>query len=160
MNIKKIIFLLICSILCLNLSAQWRRQYIPGDELKGIPSEWSYIYESGNKAVTFTDSGILMIVAKNQYFTTTDEGFVPVLIGIYKNGNLFVRGKYAFKILPEGHACGLDGFKEVLKLIRTNSVVIRIVAPLYNNFEFDVTTTKMYAGTQVKFNQTKYESKN
>lgn len=81
---KRLFFLLICSILCLNLSAQWRRQYIPGDELKGIPSEWSYIYESGNKVVTFTDSGILMIVAKNQYFTTTDEGFVPVLIGSIK----------------------------------------------------------------------------
>lgn len=156
---KRLFFLLICSILCLNLSAQWRRQYIPGDELKGIPSEWSYIYESGNKVVTFTDSGILMIVAKNQYFITTDEGFVPVLIGIYKNGNLLVRGKYAFTMLPEGHSCGLDGFREVLKLIRTSGAVIRIVAPLYNNFEFDITTTRMYVGSQVKFNQIKNEFK-
>ena len=149
---KRLFFLLICSILCLNLSAQWRRQYIPGDELKGIPSEWSYIYESGNKAITFTDSGILMIVAKNQYFTTTDEGFVSVLIGIYENGKLLARGKYAFTMLPDGHACGLD-------LIRTSGAVIRIVAPLYNNFEFDITTARMYVGSQVKFNQIKNEFK-
>ena len=105
------------------------------------------------------DTSGLMIVAKNQYFTTTDEGFVSVLIGIYENGNLLTRGKYAFTMLPDGHACGLDGFREVLKLIRTSGAVIRIVAPLYNNFEFDITTARMYVGSQVKFNQIKNEFK-
>ena len=82
-----------------------------------------------------------------------------MLIGIYENGNLLARGKYAFTMLPDGHACGLDGFREVLKLIRTSGAVIRIVAPLYNNFEFDITTARMYVGSQVKFNQIKNEFK-
>lgn len=143
---KKIIFLLICCCVNFNfnVNAQWRKEYIPGDELREIPSEWSYRYDIGDKSITFTEStGMLLIVAKKQFFLANDDGGVPVLIGMYKNGKLIEKENFIFTITPDKHACGLVGFKEHLKSIITNGTVIRIVAPLHDDFDFDITTTKM-----------------
>lgn len=149
---KKIIFLLIFSISCLNLSAQWRRQYIPKDELTGAPSMWSYIYDGGNgQSIVFTDIGMLMISSKHQRFMTNSNGDTVVLIGIYKNGDLITKGKFIFPVTPDKHAAGDTGFSDYLKLIR-NGAVIRVVARVENDFDFDVTSTKMYEGSRVIFN--------
>ena len=141
---KKIIFLIICCCVSLNVNAQWRKEYLEGDELRGTPSEWSYVYYTGDKSITFTEStGMLLIVAKKQFFLANDDGGVPVLIGMYKNGKLIEKENFIFTITPDKHACGLVGFKEHLKSIITNGTVIRIVAPLHDDYDFDVITTKM-----------------
>lgn len=140
---KKILFLLICCCVSLNVNAQWRKEYIPGDELKEIPSEWAYRYDSGDKSITFTESGLLLVVSKKNLFLANDDGMAPVLIGMYKNGALIKKEKLSFTIVPDKHACGSNSFKEHLKSIINDGMVIRIVAPLYDDFDFDITTTKM-----------------
>lgn len=150
---KKIIFLLIFSISCLNLSAQWRRQYIPRDELTGAPSMWSYIYSAGEgKSIAFVEPDMLIIASKYQKFKTDANGNTLVLVGIYKNGNLISKGQFVFPVTPDGHAAGTGGFDDYLKLVR-NGAIIRAVAHVKNDFDFDVTSTKMYEGSRVIFNQ-------
>lgn len=82
-------------------------------------------------------------MAKKNLFLANDDGMAPVLIGMYKNGVLIKKEKFSFTIVPDKHACGSNGFKEHLKSIITDEIVIRIVAPLCDDFDFDVTTTKM-----------------
>lgn len=149
---KKIIFLLIFSISCLNLSAQWKRQYIPGDELRGYPSEWSYNYDTGDKAVVFTESGTLMIVTKDKKFAKDRNGNILVIIGIYINDKLYTKGQFSFVVTPDGHAAGGSKFQDYLKLVR-NGATIRIIAPIKNDFDFDLATTRMYEGQRVIFNR-------
>jgi len=150
---KKIIFLLIFCINCLNLSAQWRRQYVPKDELTGAPSMWSYIYDAGEgQSIVFTDNGMLMISTRYKRFATNSNGDTIVLVGIYKNGDLITKGKFIFPVTPDGHAAGDGGFSDYLKLVR-NGAIIRVVAHVENDFDFDVTSTKMYEGTRVIYNQ-------
>lgn len=149
---KKIIFLLIFGISCLNLSAQWRRQYIPGDELRGTPSEWSYIYDEGDRAITFTDSGMLMIVTKYKKFRTDRTGTTLAVIGVYRDNRLVTRGQFRFPVTPDGHAAGASGFEDYLRMVR-NGAVIRVIAPIVNDFDFEIITTRMYEGQRVIFNQ-------
>lgn len=154
---KKIIFLLIFIVNCLNLSAQWRRQYIPKDELTGAPSMWSYIYSAGEgKSIAFVEPGILMIASKYQKFKTDVNDNTLVLVGIYKNDHLISKGQFVFPVTPDGHAAGTGGFDDYLKLVRSGAV-IRVVAHVKNDFDFDVTTTKMYEGQRVIFNQNSHE---
>lgn len=150
---KKIIFLLIFSISCLNLSAQWRRQYVPGDELTGAPSMWTYIFEAGEgRAITFTDNGMLIVSSKRQKFKTNINGDTIALVGIYKNGQLISKGQFLFMVTPDKHAIGAENFKDYLKLVR-NGAVIRVVAHIEDDFDFDVITTRMYEGSRVIYNQ-------
>lgn len=149
---KKIIFLLIFGISCLNLSAQWRRQYIPGDELRGTPSEWSYIYDEGDRAITFTDSGMLMIVTKYKKFRTDRTGTTLAVIGVYRDNRLVTRGQFRFPVTPDGHAAGAEGFKDYLQMVRSGAI-IRVIAPIVNDFDYEIITTRMYQGQRVIFNQ-------
>ena len=139
---KKIIFLLFCCFVGLTSNAQWRKQYLPGDELKRIPAEWSYSYEIEDKSITFTESGMLMIVAKNKTFLTDKNGNVLAFIGLYMNGVLIDRCSYSLLITPDGHAAGGNGFKDYLKSVKTGATV-RVVALIDGDFDFDLTTTKM-----------------
>lgn len=138
---KKIIFLLICCCVSFNVNAQWYKKYLSGDESKRIPSEWSFIYDAGDKSIVLSESGMLMIVLnERQFFLTKNDGAVPVSVEMLKNGALIKNGNFAFAILTDKHACGSEGFKEYLDSIR-NGAIIRIAAPIYNDFDFDVTTT-------------------
>lgn len=139
---KKLIFILFCCFVGLTCNAQWRKQYLPGDELKRIPAEWSYNYDIGDKAITFTESGMLMIVAKNKKFLTDKNGYLSALIGLYKNGVLVDRCHYSLLVTPDGHAAGGDGFKDYLESVKTGATV-RVVASIDGDFDFDLTTTKM-----------------
>lgn len=142
-TMKKIIFLLICCCVSFNVNAQWYKKYLSGDESKRIPSEWSFIYDAGDKSIVLSESGMLMIVLnERQFFLTKNDGAVPVSVEMLKNGALIKNGNFAFAILTDKHACGSEGFKEYLDSIR-NGAIIRIAAPIYNDFDFDVTTTKM-----------------
>lgn len=89
------------------------------------------------------DSAAAVEYLAENLFLANDDGVAPVLIGMYKNGVLIKKEKFSFTIVPDKHACGLNGFKEHLKSIITDGMVIRIVAPLYDDFDFDITTTKM-----------------
>ncbi len=158
---KKIIFLLICCFVSFNVNAQWHKKYLSGDESKRIPPEWSYIYDAGDKSIVISESGMLMIVVNEQQsFLTKGDGMVPVSVEMYENGALIKKGKFAFAILPEKHACGSSGFKEHLDSIRTKGAVIRVVAPIYSNFDFDVTTTEMHENVILhQFGSTEKEAK-
>lgn len=139
---KKIIFLLLCCFIGLTSNAQWRKQYLPGDELKSIPAEWSYNYDIGDKSITFTESGMLMIVCKNKKFQTDKNGNLSALIGLYKNGVLVDKCRYSLLVTPDGHAAGGNGFKDYLKSVKTGATV-RVVASIDGDFDFDLTTAKM-----------------
>lgn len=150
---KKILVLITFLLVTLISNAQWRRQYIPADELTGAPSMWSYIYSAEEgKSIAFVEPGILMIASKYQKFKTDVNDNTLVLVGIYKDGNLISKGQFVFPVTPDGHAAGTGGFDDYLKLVRSGAI-IRVVAHVKNDFDFDVTTTKMYEGQRVVFNQ-------
>ena len=150
---KKILFLFVFSLICLGSNAQWRRQYVPGDELTGIPSEWQYFYEEDNKIISFTESSEMLIIATRKgIFDYNKDSQIIVLIGLYKDGQLISKGKYILNVTPDGKTAGNIGFKYMLDAIRRGAT-IRIIAPLYKSFDFDLKTTKMYEGQRVIFNQ-------
>ena len=99
---KKIIFLLICCCVSFNVNAQWYKKYLSGDESKRIPSEWSFIYDAGDKSIVLSESGMLMIVLnERQFFLTKNDGAVPVSVEMLKNGALIKNGNFAFAILTD-----------------------------------------------------------
>lgn len=138
---KKILFLIICLYISFNVNAQWRRRYVQGDDF----SEWSYVYDIGDKSITFTESGLLMIAAKNRQFLTDKTGNTLVVIVVTWNGKLVTKGQFSLPVTPDGHATGANGFRALLDMVR-KGCIIRVVAPLINDFDFDLTTTKMYEG--------------
>ncbi len=114
---------------------------------------WSYIYSTGEgQSIAFIEPDMLMIASKYQKFKTDINGNTLVLIGIYKNENLISKGQFVFPVTPDGHAAGTGGFSDYFKLVRSGAI-IRVVAHIQNDFDFDVTTTKMYEGQRVIFNQ-------
>lgn len=149
---KKILFIIVFCCISFITNAQWRRQYIPGDELRGTPSEWSYIYDEGDRAITFTDSGLLMIVTKYKKFRTDRTGTTLAIIGVYRDNRLVTRGQFRFPVTPDGHAAGSEGFKDYLKMVRSGAI-IRVIAPVVNDFDYEIITTRMYEGQRVIFNQ-------
>lgn len=136
---KKILFLIICCYISFNVNAQWRRQYASG------VSEWTYVYDIGDKSITFTESGLLMIAAKNRQFLTDKTGNTLVVIVVTYNGKLVTKGQFSLPVTPDGHATGANGFRDLLDKVR-KGCIIRVVAPVINDFDFDLTTTKMYEG--------------
>ena len=101
-TMKKIIFLLICCCVSFNVNAQWYKKYLSGDESKRIPSEWSFIYDAGDKSIVLSESGMLMIVLnERQFFLTKNDGAVPVSVEMLKNGALIKNGNFAFAILTD-----------------------------------------------------------
>lgn len=153
---KKILFIIICCYISFNVNAQWRRGCIPKDELTGAPPEWCYIYDEGEgKSIVFLDSGTLMISTKYQRLLTNQNGDIGVLVGIYKNGELISKGNFLFLSTSDKHIAGADGFKGYLELVK-NGAVIRVIAHIENDFDFDVTTTKMPEKTRIHFAQPDY----
>lgn len=143
---KILVFILL--FVSLTSNAQWRRQYVPASD--GYPSEWNFIYESGDLAVDFAESGILMLVSKVKTFKTSEN--IIVTISVYdENMDLISKGQYNMKVLPNKHACGSSGFKHILHKIRNEKATIKVTTLLSNGY-FNLVTSPMYAGQQVKFN--------
>lgn len=143
---KILVFILL--FVSLTSNAQWRRQYVPASD--GYPSEWNFIYESGDLAIDFAESGILMLVSRTKTFKTSDN--IIVMISVYdRDNNLISKGQYSMKVLPNKHACGSSGFKHILQKIRNEKVTVKVTTLLSNGY-FNLVTTPMYEGQQVKFN--------
>lgn len=143
---KILVFILL--FVSLTSNAQWRRQYVPASD--GYPSEWNFIYESGDLAIDFAESGILMLVSRTKTFKTSDN--IIVTISVYdRDNNLLSKGQYSMKVLPNKHACGSSGFKHILHKIRNEKVTVKVTTLLSNGY-FNLVTTPMYEGQQVKFN--------
>lgn len=141
--------------ICITSSAQWRRQYVPASD--NYPSEWNFIYESGDFAIDFAESGIMMVVSKVKNIKSTFDSKTICEISVYdKNGNLNSKGKYSLSVLPNKHAAGASGFKYILNQIRNLGATVKISVPLENGY-LEITTTPIYLGKQVKFNFTQNE---
>lgn len=147
-QILSFLFIFICVV----GNAQWRRQYVPASD--GYPSEWNFIYESGDFAVDFAESGMIMVVSKVKNIKSTFDSKSICEISVYdKNGKLNSKGKYSLSVLPNKHAAGASGFKYILNQIRNLGATIKISVPLESGY-LEIKTTPIYLGKQVQFNHT------
>lgn len=143
---KILVFILL--FVCITSNAQWRRQYVPASD--GYPSEWNFIYEQGDFAIDFAESGLLMLVSKHKTFPLSEK--IIVVISLYDGDNqLISKGQYSMKVLPNKHACGSSGFRFMLDKIRNEKATVKVSTSLSNGY-FNVETIPIYAGKQVKFN--------
>lgn len=140
---KKFFILLFCCFTCVTATAKWRTQYIPADNIKGTSAQYCYIFDLGDRAITITEEGFLMISFRNKTFLVNDSDFTPVVVEIYYEGKLLQRDKFFFLRTDNKHSAGDYGYKPCLRNMKQGAV-IRIIAPLTDGTLFDVMTTKLY----------------
>lgn len=140
---KKIFILLFCCLFSITTNARWRTQYVPADQLKGIAAQYCYVFDLGDRAITITEEGVLMISFHNKTFLINNSGVVPVIVEMYYEGKLLQSDRFFFLRSDNKHAAGDSGYKTCLKNMKQGAV-IRIIAPLTDGTLFDVMTTKLY----------------